>query len=336
MPRKDGLTTIPPNRATAEDASWLDAAAHLSTRARPLSRPNPGVAAIVVADGKVVGRGWTQPSGRPHAEAVALKSSGERAKGATAYVTLEPCAHGSQRGPACCDLLAEAGLARVVAGVTDPDPRTAGKGIQSLRDAGIDAVIAQHDASRRSLAGYLARAEHGRPHVTLKMAISLDGKIALADGTSQWITGKPARAHVHSRRAMADAILVGGGTWRADRPRLDVRLPGLESHSPKRVVLTRGHPIDGVKIINRPEQIAELPETQYLYVESGAQVAASFLSRDMVDRLEIYTAPIVIGEGLPAIADIGLDDLSKAHGRWELVERRQLGSDTYAAYERTR
>ncbi len=318
------------------DSEWLDAAARLAARARPLSSPNPAIGALIVADGAVIGRGWTQPGGRPHAEAMALDEAGKHASGAAVYVTLEPCAHRSDRGPACSDLLVQAGVARVVIGISDPDPRTAGNGAERLRDANIDVVHLDHAASRASLAGYLTRAEHGRPHITLKIAMSLDGKIALADGSSQWITGEPARAHVHSRRAMADAILVGGGTWRADKPRLGVRLPGLEDRSPKRVVLTRGHPIDGVKIINRPEQVAGLPGVQYLYVEGGAQVAASFLQRDMVDRLEIYTAPVVIGEGLPAIGDIELADLSHAHERWLIAERRQLGSDTFAAYERTR
>jgi diaminohydroxyphosphoribosylaminopyrimidine deaminase/5-amino-6-(5-phosphoribosylamino)uracil reductase len=134
---------------------------------------------------------------------------------------------------------------------------------------------------------------------------------------------------------MADAILVGGGTWRADRPSLDVRLPGLGERSPQRVVLSRGVAPDGVTIINRPEQIAQL-EALYLYVEAGANVAASFLAADLVDRLEIYRAPIIVGAGRGAVADIGLERLDDAHGRWALAERRQLGSDSFAAYSRLR
>ncbi|WP_291169284.1 bifunctional diaminohydroxyphosphoribosylaminopyrimidine deaminase/5-amino-6-(5-phosphoribosylamino)uracil reductase RibD [Erythrobacter sp.] len=321
--------------APATDARWLEAAARLATRTRPSSYPNPGVGCILVKDGIVVGRGWTAPGGRPHAEAVALAQAAERASGATAYVTLEPCAHRSARGPACSTLLVEAGVARVVAGVEDPDPRTAGDGMARLREAGIDADLLLLPAAEASLAGYLTRARSQRPHVTMKIAMSLDGCIATSSGESQWITGGAARAHVHSRRAMADAIVVGGGTWRADKPKLDVRLPGLEASSPQRVVLTRGVPPDGVKVINTPEQIAAL-EALYLYVEAGANIAASFLAADLVDRLEIYRAPIVIGGGRGAVGDIGLAVLADAHDRWALAERRQLGSDSFEAYSRLR
>lgn len=315
------------------DARWLTAAARLALRGRPSSRPNPAVGAILVKDGIVVGRGWTRPGGRPHAEAIALAEAGTAAHGATAYVTLEPCAHRSDRGPACADLLAEAGVARVVIGCEDPDPRTAGSGLTRLHDAGIAEELVELAAVRDSLAGYLTRARFGRPHVTLKLALSLDGKIALPSGESRWITGEAARAHVHSRRALADAILVGGGTWRADRPRLDVRLRGLEGRSPEPVVLT-SRAIEGVRTIATPQDIAVLPDTQYLYVEGGGKTAASFLAADLVDRLDIYRAPIVVGEGIPAIDDIGLGDLAEAHSRWALIERRRLGQDSYEGFAR--
>ena len=283
-----------------------------------------------------MGRGWTGVGGRPHAEAVALAQAGTAARGATAYVTLEPCAHQSQRGPACAHLLAEARLARVIAGVEDPDPRTAGSGIATLRNAGVVAELAASIACDDSLAGYLTRAQLGRPHVTLKLATSLDGCIATAAGESQWITGETARAHVHSRRAMADAILVGGGTWRSDQPRLDVRLPGIEDRSPERILLTRTEAPAGVTTIATPGEIAALEGIQYLYIEGGGITAASFLAEDLVDRIELYRAPIILGSGRPALRDVGLANLADAHGRWQLVERRQLGSDTYEAYSRTR
>ncbi|MDJ0642383.1 MAG: bifunctional diaminohydroxyphosphoribosylaminopyrimidine deaminase/5-amino-6-(5-phosphoribosylamino)uracil reductase RibD [Erythrobacter sp.] len=315
----------------------MAAAARLAARARPLSHPNPGVAALMVRDGHVVARGWTQQSGRPHAEAHALAGLAEgQARGATLYVTLEPCAHDSDRGPACAKLLCEARPSRVVIGQTDPDPRTAGKGISMLKRAGIAVDLLEDEASAASLRGYLAVRQNRRPSVTLKLAMSLDGCIALADGSSQWITGEVARAHVHAHRARHDAILVGGATWRSDRPRLDVRLPGLESRSPRRFLLTRGVKPDDVSIINRPEQIAEMGDVQYLYVEGGAETAASFLKTDLVDELHIYTAPILIGDGLRGLSGIGLDDLAGAHSRWQLCERRQLGSDTFASYLRTR
>ena len=287
-------------------------------------------------DGRVVGRGWTQPGGRPHAEAMALQQASHAAAGASAFVTLEPCAHRSERGPACADLLAVAGVARVVIGAQDPDPRTAGQGIERLHAAGIDAQLVPSPQVEDSLAGYFTRAQYERPFVTLKLALSLDGCIALADGSSQWITDDEARAHVHSRRAMSDAILVGGATWRYDKPRLDVRLPGLEDRSPQRVLLTRGIAPDGVKVINDPAQIAALDGVQYLYVEGGAGAAASFLAADLVDRLEIYRAPVLIGKGMPALGDIGLESLAAAHGRWQQAESRQLGSDSFTAYRRTR
>lgn len=286
-------------------------------------------------DGMVVGRGWTQAGGRPHAEAMALAAAGSAARGASAYVTLEPCAHRSPRGPCCADALVGAGVARVVIGSLDPDLRTAGGGRDRLRAAGVAGDVLDHPASLRSLAGYLTRARLGRPHVTLKLATSLDGCLALADGTSRWITGPAARAHVHARRALSDAILVGGATWREDAPGLDVRLPGLEARSPERWVLT-AQPVDGAKALASPDAIAGMAGVQYLYVEGGAATAAAFLRADLVDRLELYTAPIVIGGGRPAIGALGLGDLATAHGRWRQVDRRQLGSDAFAAYERRR
>ncbi|MCT2557412.1 bifunctional diaminohydroxyphosphoribosylaminopyrimidine deaminase/5-amino-6-(5-phosphoribosylamino)uracil reductase RibD [Tsuneonella sp. YG55] len=322
--------------APRSDADWLAAAARLAARGRPLSRPNPAVGCLIVREGRVVGRGWTREGGRPHAEAAALEQAGDRARGADVYVTLEPCAHLSQRGPACADLLADAAPARVVIGCEDPDPRTAGEGIARLRAAGIAVSLVPLPAVEDSLAGYLTRARFGRPHVTLKLAMSLDGCVALANGESRWITGEAARAHVHASRARADAILVGGETWRADKPRLDVRVPGLGERSPKRVLLSRGVAPDGVKVINSPGAIARLDDVQYLYVEGGAETGASFLAADLVDRLEIYRAPIVIGDGLRAVGGIGLEALALAHGRWTLVEEARLGSDRFAAYRRTR
>jgi len=321
---------------SADDLRWLAAAAALADRARPLSRPNPAVGAILVREDKVVGRGWTQAGGRPHAEAGALAQAGDAARGATLYVTLEPCAHLSERGPACADLVAGSGVARVVVGCADPDPRTAGAGMARLRAAGIACHLVVSPEAEASLAGYLSQRRLGRPHVTLKLALSLDGAIALANGQSQWITGEPARAHTHAMRARADAILVGGGTLRADQPRLDVRLPGLESRSPARWVLTHGEAPAGWQKLGRPADIAAMPDTQYLFVEGGAQTAATFLAADLVDSLLVYRAPIVIGGGRAAVTGLGLASLAEAHGRWQQTDRRRLGNDTLEAYQRTR
>ncbi|WP_159981970.1 MULTISPECIES: bifunctional diaminohydroxyphosphoribosylaminopyrimidine deaminase/5-amino-6-(5-phosphoribosylamino)uracil reductase RibD [unclassified Novosphingobium] len=315
-----------------EDARWLAAAAALAARARPLSRPNPGVGAIVVRGGRVVARGWTQAGGRPHAEAMALAAAGEAARGATLYVTLEPCAHRSARGPACADLVSASGLARVVIGCMDPDPRTSGAGIARIREAGVAADFLPSSACARSLSGYLTSKRLARPEVTLKLALSLDGCIALASGESQWITGAQARAHTHAMRARSDAILVGGGTLRADNPRLDVRLPGLEDRSPQRWVLTRGPVPEGWHALSSPEDISRMEGVLHLFVEGGAKTATAFLAAGLVHRLLIYRAPVLLG-GRPALGDFGLSALAHAHGQWRLTERRQLGSDTLEVYD---
>ncbi|WP_188769883.1 bifunctional diaminohydroxyphosphoribosylaminopyrimidine deaminase/5-amino-6-(5-phosphoribosylamino)uracil reductase RibD [Novosphingobium endophyticum] len=316
----------------SDDARWLAAAASVAARARPISRPNPGVGAVIVRNGKAIARGWTQAGGRPHAEAVALAAAGDAARGATLYVTLEPCAHASERGPACADLVGASGLARVVVGCMDPDPRTAGAGISRIEAAGIAADHVPSPACENSLSGYLIAKRLGRPEVTLKLAMSLDGSIALGSGESRWITGDEARAHTHAMRAKADAILVGGGTLRKDKPLLDVRLPGLEARSPERYVLTRGQAPKGWRALPSPKAITWMEGIQYLFVEGGAGAAAAFLHAGLVDRLLIYRAPILIG-GRPGIGDFGLPSLDAAHGRWRFCERRQLGSDTLEVYE---
>ncbi|KLI65025.1 bifunctional diaminohydroxyphosphoribosylaminopyrimidine deaminase/5-amino-6-(5-phosphoribosylamino)uracil reductase RibD [Aurantiacibacter marinus] len=321
---------------SADDTRWLAAAAALAERARPGSCPNPGVGALIVRDGLVVGRGWTQAGGRPHAEAMALAMAGEAARGAALYVTLEPCAHRSDRGPACADLVAEAGLASVIIGMVDPDRRTAGDGIARLMQAGISVTEADLTPVQAGLSGHAAALLLGRPHITLKLALSLDGCIAAASGESQWITGSAARSHTHRERARADAICVGGATMRADSPSLDVRLPGLEDRSPERWVLTRHSAPDGWRVLASPADVGAMGDVRYLFVEGGAGAAAAFLAEDLVDRLLIYRAPIVIGAGRPGIADIGLDRLASAHGRWTLESRRQFGQDTLEIFNRAR
>jgi diaminohydroxyphosphoribosylaminopyrimidine deaminase/5-amino-6-(5-phosphoribosylamino)uracil reductase len=319
-----------------DDARIMGTAIALAERGVGLTGDNPAVGCVIVApDGRTVGRGWTQPGGRPHAEAMALDQAGAAARGGTAYVTLEPCAHVSPRGPACADLLVAARLARVVIAHSDPDPRTDGRGVARLRAAGIVVTEeVERERAARPMAGFLMRQRHGRPHVTLKLALSLDGCIALADGRSRWITGEAARAHSHVERALADAILVGRGTLVADAPRLDVRLAGLEDRAPERVLLTGGAAPEGWLAIAWPEDVARLPG-QRLLVEGGAQTAAAFLAADLVDRLLLYRAPILIGGGR-TIGDIGLGDLADAHGRWRAADTRMLGSDRLDVYERAR
>ena len=318
------------------DARWMGAAIALATRARGRTWPNPNVGCVIVREGRVVGRGVTANGGRPHAEAVALSQAGAAAREATLYTTLEPCAHASERGPTCSDLIVQAGVARVVIAVRDPDVRTNGNGAARLHDAGIVVVegIETAEASR-AMAGFLTRQRFGRPHVTLKLALSLDACIARANGESQWITGPEARAHGHLERSRVEAILVGRGTFEADAPRLDVRLAGLEGRSPKHFVLTTGRAPDGWSLIAQPEDIATIP-ADHVLVEGGAGAASSFLAADLVDRLVIYRAPILIGGGKPGLNDIGLTALSDAHGRWRTVDSRMLGADRLDIYERVR
>ncbi len=200
--------------------------------------PNPAVGCVIVKDGRIVGRGWTQPGGRPHAEVVALAQAGEAAREAAAYVTLEPCAHHGQTPP-CAEALVAAGISRVVAAIEDSDPRVSGQGFAILRNAGVtvETGVLAHEAAE-DLKGFFLKTEEIRPFVTLKLANSFDGRIATATGQSQWITGPQARRRVHAMRARHDAVMVGGGTARADDPSLTVRDLGV-SHQPVRVVISR-------------------------------------------------------------------------------------------------
>lgn len=316
----------------------MAAALSLGARGRGRTAPNPNVGCVIVRDNCVGGRGWTQPGGRPHAEAMALEQAGRLAEGATLYTTLEPCAHASPRGPTCSDLIVAAAIARVVIALVDPDARTCGQGVERLQSAGIAVTHGSGGtAARRGMAGFLTRLALGRPHVTLKLATSLDGQIALADGTSKWITGPQARAHGHLERARHEAILVGRGTLIADAPILNVRLAGLEDRSPRRLVLTStGEAPAAWTALRRPADIAMLDSVNDVLVEGGAHTAAAFLAEDLVDRLTLYRAPILIGGGRAALADIGLCELSGAHGQWQLCDTRMLGVDRLEVYERVR
>ena len=219
-----------------DDASHMAHALRLGMRGLGRTWPNPAVGCVLVRDDRVLGRGWTRPGGRPHAETEALAMAGEAARGATAYVTLEPCAHHGKTGP-CAEALVRAGVVRVVSALTDPDIRVAGRGHAILRAAGVavtEGVLA--DAARRANGGFLRRVTEGLPWVTLKLALSQDGRIATRSGDSRWITGAEARRHVHLLRMTHDAVMVGAGTALADDPDLSVRALGA-SHQPVRVVL---------------------------------------------------------------------------------------------------
>lgn len=233
MTTSDGVS---PEQSIADDR-WMELAIRVARRGQGTTAPNPSVGCILVRDDRLVARGWTQPGGRPHAEVVALTAAGAAARGCTAYVSLEPCAHVGQTPP-CADALIAAGVARVVMAGHDPDPRVDGAGARKLREAGIQVREGVCRArAEDELAGFLGRVRRGLPLVTLKLATTLDARIATRDGESKWITGGPARRMVHALRARHDAILTGVGTVRADDPMLTCRLPGLEARSPVRIVL---------------------------------------------------------------------------------------------------
>ncbi len=354
------------------DERFMDVALALARRGRGNVSPNPPVGCVLAREGIVVGRGWTQPGGRPHAETEALARAGGKARGATAYVTLEPCSHHGMTPP-CADALIAAGVARVVIGASDPDPRVAGRGVAKLREAGIEvAAGVRLQAAENAAAGFLKRLRAGRPLVTLKLATTLDGRIADSAGVSKWITGPQARAEAHALRARNDAVLVGGRTAAADDPELTCRLPGLRNRTPIRIVLggrltpklaataheapvwhlvAPGAATEELAVGERLEVPADAegaldPEAALrliaergvnrLMVEGGGRAAAALLRRDLVDRLVWFRAPSVIGgDGVPAVAAFGarmLDD-PPAFVR---VSVRPAGRDLIETYERSR
>ena len=231
------LTAAAERETAATDRRHMGSALALARRALGTVAPNPAVGCVLVRDGRVVGRGWTQPGGRPHAETEALGRAGGLARGATAYVTLEPCSHWG-RTPPCADALTAAGVARVVAAVEDPDPRVSGGGLARLRAGGIEVASGVcADEAAEVNEGFFRRVREGRPLATLKLATTLDGRLATATGESQWITGPPARERVHALRATHDAVMIGSNTVLADDPMLTCRLPGLADRSPVRIVV---------------------------------------------------------------------------------------------------
>ena len=320
------------------DTRFMAEAVRLGEAARGRSAPNPNVGCMIVsAKGDIVGRGATAAGGRPHAEAVALDRAGKKATGSTVYVSLEPCAHESSRGPACAGLLVKAQPARVVIALKDPDRRTSGKGISQLRDQGIEVKVGiGRKQAADSLSGWLTRLKLGRPRITLKLALSIDGKIALPSGESKWITGEDARKHVHLERAHSDMILVGRGTYLADAPKLDVRLPGLEDWSPRRALLTHGDAVEGWETLRNPQDVYRLHDVNDLLVEGGSATATAFLADDLVDRILIYRAPIIVGEGKSSFGYVGLDAIADAHGLWRPRDGKRLGIDRLEVYERVR
>jgi diaminohydroxyphosphoribosylaminopyrimidine deaminase / 5-amino-6-(5-phosphoribosylamino)uracil reductase len=334
-----------------------------------LSEPNPRVGCLLISGDTEIGRGHTQARGEPHAEVMALRTAraaGHDPRGATVYVTLEPCSH-QGRTPPCCDELIEAGVAKVVVAIQDPNPLVAGRGISKLREAGIEVEVVGGEwgaASRELNIGFFSRMQRGRPWVRMKIAASLDGRTALADGTSQWITGEAARADGHAWRKRAGAVLTGIGTVRDDDPRLDVRLvetvvqplrvvidSRLEIDPRARILQPPGHALiyttlaDHKGLASDHVEVAQLPadtsgktdlaalmadlarrEVNELHVEAGAKLNGSLLRAGLVDELLVYVAPRLLGEGR-ALAALGpLGSLADSLD-FEFVDVERVGAD---------
>jgi diaminohydroxyphosphoribosylaminopyrimidine deaminase/5-amino-6-(5-phosphoribosylamino)uracil reductase len=316
-----------------DDVEAMNRALALAASVRTSTPPNPWVGCVLEApDGRVF-EGATAPPGGPHAEAAALALAGEAARGATVWVTLEPCSHHG-RTPPCADALVAAGVRRVVVALQDPDPQVAGQGLDCLRSAGIEVDVGLRDEQARDLlAPYLKHRTTGRPWVVLKLAASLDGRTAAPDGSSQWITGEAARADAHRLRAESDAVLVGAGTVRADDPSLTVR--HVDGPDPLRVVL--GMAPAGAKVHPCVELTGELGEVLdelgrlgvlQVLVEGGPTVAGEFHRAGLVDRYVIYLAPVLFGgdDGRGLFSGPGASSIDDVW-RGRIVSVEQLGDD---------
>lgn len=313
-----------------EDLAAMRRALALAASVRTRTAPNPWVGCVVAAGGEWF-EGTTEPPGGPHAEVTALAKAGPAARGATLYTTLEPCAHHG-RTPPCTDAVIEAGVERVVVGLLDPDPNVSGRGVAALRAHGIQVDVGTAGAEAAELLGpYLKHRRTGRPWVVLKLAASLDGRIAAPDRSSQWLTGDAARTDAHHLRAMSDAVLVGAGTVRADDPALSVRLDPPPDRQPLRVVL--GSVPEGARVAPALELGGELGEVLdelggrgvlQLLVEGGASVAHAFHAAGLVDRYVVYLAPCLFGgdDALAMFAGPGAPTMDQLwRGRLVSVER---------------
>jgi diaminohydroxyphosphoribosylaminopyrimidine deaminase/5-amino-6-(5-phosphoribosylamino)uracil reductase len=307
------------------DTQFLDRAFELAERGRRTTHPNPIVGAVVVADGNVVGEGWHERKGRPHAEVLALAAAGDRARGATLYVTLEPCAHHGATPP-CVAAIVEAGVASVVAGQRDPDPEHGG-GLEELRAAGVDVELAEGELAfrcRQQIEEWRTWVTLRRPFVTYKVALTLDGRVRLPG--SRWVTGEASRRLVHVLRAQSDAVAVGMGTVRWDNPRLDARdVPVVRQ--PRRIAFGRGPLPEGseLELLSGPlaDELAALGAegVQSLLLEGGPTLAAAFLDAGLVDKLLVFYAPRLSGEGEGMVAGLPRPlELSR-------MDAREIGED---------
>ncbi|MHB1101236.1 MAG: bifunctional diaminohydroxyphosphoribosylaminopyrimidine deaminase/5-amino-6-(5-phosphoribosylamino)uracil reductase RibD [Devosia sp.] len=362
------------NDVSARDRRWLDAAARLARPYLGTTAENPTVGAIIVDEDLqlVFGRAVTAKGGRPHAETQAIAEARGSARGRTLYVTLEPCNHWG-RTPPCADAVIQAGIARVVVGLLDPDPRTRGAGIGRLRQAGIDVALADHAPSRQLHEAHIKRKTRGLPFVTAKLAVSRDGMIGLLDQGNVPITGEAARRWTHMERALSDAVMVGARTARIDDPQLTVRLKGLEQRTHMRVILAGAQPfdtslnlIDGVSFYptvivaeqgrgfdvppevrvievegkngrpNLRKALAALAQRGIgrLMVEGGASLTEALIAAELIDRFHLLTGTTTVGrKGVPATILGSIDGRLRAAGFAE-VDRRALGADMLRTFER--
>lgn len=302
------------------DINYMKHALSLARRGLGRVSPNPSVGCVIVSNDVIVGRGWTADGGRPHAETVALTQAGVMARGGSAYVSLEPCAHHGKTPP-CAQALIDAGVKRVVIACGDPDPRVSGRGVEMLRAAGIEVVEGVLEGEARALnAGFFLRVSENRPFVTLKCAVSADGKIAAAAGERTQISGAEAHQYLHHLRSFYDAILVGKTTWEVDKPQLTTRIDGY-AHEAQRIVLDRPVP----QMLN---DLAERGITRLL-VEGGAKTHTSFLESGLYDEVVLLESPKVLGE-----QGVNAADFSKLKGL-KPQKTMALGQDLLAIYGRS-
>lgn len=352
--------------ATSSDFEFMGQALALARKGLYSTHPNPRIGCVIVRDGDVVGTGWHERAGQPHAEVMALREAGEAARGACVYVNLEPCCH-QGRTPPCTGFLIDAGVKRVVAAIEDPNPQVAGGGIESLRGAGIDVEVGvmRRDAEKLNR-GFFHRACLGKPWITLKVAASMDGRTAMQSGESRWITGEPARRDVHHWRAMSSAIMTGSGTVMADDPELTVR--GIETtRQPLRVVVdsdlsspagarvfrgpgatliaTANEEYEYTERLDDNVEVVYLPgsggtvdlaalmtdlaqrEVNELLVEAGPTLSGAMMRADLVDEILVYIAPRFLGDdGLGMFKLPGIERLDECEAR-EILDIRQFGKD---------
>ena len=353
----ESTSNLPP-----DDLFWMRRAIELARLGQYSTKPNPNVGCVIVKDAQLLGEGYHPRAGQPHAEVFALRQAGEQARGATAYVTLEPCAHYG-RTPPCAKALVDAGVAKVVVACPDPNPLVAGKGVQILKDAGIQVEVGVAEAEARQLnLGFLKAMATGMPYVRLKVASSLDGRTAMASGESKWITGTAARADVQHWRAISAAVLTGIDTLLADDCLLNVRhLEGVDDiHSvvqPKRIILDRqGRLPLSAQILQQPETVmvmgpyraelaalgvlqlepqplatllAQLVQQHQIYdvlVEAGATLSTAFLQEGWVDEVISYVAPTLLGRSARAMFNAEFEQMAEQL-RFKLCDVTQLGDD---------